>query len=91
MSNDRTVEDYNTDRMLRQAIERNFEIIGEALNRLSKIDHQLLLRISDYQRIISFRNILIHGYDAILGERVWDAVQNHLPNLMTEVEELLAP
>lgn len=91
MSNDRTVENYKTDRMLRQAIERNFEIIGEALNRLSKIDPQLLLRISDHQRIISFRNILIHGYDAILEERVWDAVQNHLPNLMTEVEELLAP
>lgn len=53
--------DYQADAMLRTAVERQFEIIGEALNNHSKVD-QDLASISDLSRIVAFRNILIHGY-----------------------------
>lgn len=74
--------------MLRSAVERQFEIIGEALNRLKKVDPGTLARISDYQRIIGFRNVLAHGYDVISDEIVWDVVENKLPRLGQEIEEI---
>lgn len=61
----RTLADYRGDRLLRQAIERNFEIIGEALRRLAARDAETAARIGDYRQIIAFRNILIHGYDLV--------------------------
>lgn len=73
----------------RAAVERKFEIIGEALNRLYREDDEALSQIRDYQRIIGFRNILAHGYDAIDQHLVWDAVQNHLPLLREDVERLI--
>jgi uncharacterized protein with HEPN domain len=53
--------DYESDELLRSAVERKFEIIGEALNRLRKISPGLLARIHEHRSIISFRNILVHG------------------------------
>ncbi len=75
--------------MAQAAVERKFEIIGEALNRISGSDAAILQRISDYQRIIGFRNVISHGYDVVDLEIVWDAVRNYLPVLIREVEELL--
>ena len=86
----RTLESFSSDRMLYQAVERNFEIIGEALNRLSKVDAEAAARISDYPQIISFRNVLIHGYDAIERSVVWEVIQGNLPALRREVEALLS-
>ncbi|HBY93643.1 MAG TPA: hypothetical protein DEP84_06680 [Chloroflexi bacterium] len=80
--------DYKADALLRSAVERQFEIIGEALNRLKKVDPGTLARISDYQRIIGFRNVLAHGYDVISDEIVWDVVENKLPRLGQEIEEI---
>ena len=74
--------------MLRSAIERQFEIIGEALNRLKRLDPETAVRISDYQRIIDFRNVLAHGYDVVSDQVVWDIVQNKLPDLRREIDEL---
>ena len=86
---EKTFHDYENDRMLQSAVERQFEIIGEALSRLSKIDPDTASKISHFQRIISFRNILIHGYDIIENVVVWDVIQQDLPKLHNQVENLL--
>ena len=72
------------------ATERQFEIIGEALRRLSKDDPACAAQIHEHQRIIAFRNILIHGYADVDDRVVWDVLQTKLPTLLREVEGLLA-
>lgn len=81
--------DYEGDAMLRAAVEREFEIIGEALAQLARLDDELAARISEHRRIIAFRNILIHGYDQVDDRLVWDIVQSRLPVLHREVTALL--
>lgn len=85
----RTLEDYRSDGMLRSAVERNFEIIGEAMNRIAKQDPETAVDIGDHARIIAFRNILVHGYDLIDDQQVWKVVQEQLPTLQQQVETLL--
>jgi len=80
--------DYQDDILLRSAVERQFEIIGEALNRLKKVDPGILARISDYGRIIGFRNVLAHGYDIISDEIVWDIVESKLPGLRQDIDDI---
>lgn len=81
--------DYTSDPLLRSATERQFGIIGEAISRLARIDEPTAARITDYRRIISFRNVLIHEYDSVENQVVWDALQYRLPVLVFEVEALL--
>jgi uncharacterized protein with HEPN domain len=78
---------YLSDKMLRRAIEREFEIIGEAMSRILKIDPDF--SISSKRQIISMRNRVIHGYDKIDDEIVWGTIQRHLPKLKIEIEEYL--
>jgi uncharacterized protein with HEPN domain len=66
----KTFTDYTANAMLRAAVERQFEIIGEALNQMLKREPALALRLSDHRRIIAFRNCLIHGYADIDDEVV---------------------
>ena len=82
-------EDYFRNRLLRQAVESNFEIIGEAMGRLAREDPETAKRIGDYERIIAFRNVLIHGYDLVNDEFVWDTVQSKVPALLAEIEGLI--
>ena len=89
LSRGRSLEDYTRDRMLRQTIERNFEIIGEAMNRITKLDPQVAASIGDHSRIIAFRNALAHGYDLIEDDRVWSVVRNGLPMLLSAVQALI--
>ncbi len=83
-------EDYKTESMLRSAVERQFEIIGEALNQMLRLDPRLEGRISHSARIVAFRNRLIHGYAAVADDVVWGVVEAYLPLLAQEVEGLLA-
>jgi uncharacterized protein with HEPN domain len=76
--------------LLRSAVERQFIIIGEALNRLDKLDAAIASQITDCSKIIGFRNVLVHGYEVIDDQIVWNTVKNHLPNLKHQVENLLA-
>ncbi len=85
----KSIVDYHTDVLLRSAIERQFEIVGEALRRLSKDDPASAARVHEHQRIIAFRNILIHGYAEVDDRIVWDILQTKLPTLRREVEALL--
>ncbi len=78
---------YLNDKMLRRAIEREFEIIGEALNRIDKLEPSI--KISSKKQIISVRNKVIHGYDKIDNEIIWGIIVRHLPALKIEIESLL--
>lgn len=86
----RTFADYQADAMLRAAVERQLEIIGEALSKLACLDADLVARVSEHRRIIAFRNILIHGYADVDHRLVWDIVETKLPVLRSEIESLLA-
>ncbi len=81
--------DYEAEEMLRDAVERKFEIIGIALAELAARDEALANRISDYQKIIAFRNILAHGYAHIDNATVWDIVVDNLPLLARQVDAYL--
>lgn len=85
----KTLEDYSRDRLLRQAVERNLEIVGEAVGRLRRYDPDTASRLSEHERIVAFRNVLIHGYDLVDDELVWDTIQTKLPVLLAEIENLL--
>jgi uncharacterized protein with HEPN domain len=82
-------QEYAKNPMVRSAVERQLTV-GESLNKLSQIDPAVASRVSaDYRQIISFRNVLIHDYDAILDEVVWGVVETRLPPLLQEVETML--
>jgi len=81
---------YQNNPVTKRAVERDFEIIGEALNRIKYTDNELLDKISEHRRIIEFRNILIHGYDIVDEAIVWQAVTNHLPILVREINEIMS-
>ena len=80
---------YALNSMAQAACERKFEIIGEALNQLSKVDPVLASKISDLPQIIAFRNQLIHGYAKIKASTVWTVIEDSLPPLLKCVCELL--
>lgn len=78
---------YQQDTRTKRAIERNIEIIGEALNRITLRD--ATFNISHARKIIDTRNRIIHGYDSVSDEIIWSILTNHLPILKTEIEEIL--
>lgn len=86
----KTFDDYMADAMLRAAVERQFEIIGEALVQLTKRDSTVAARIGEHQRIIAFRNVLIHGYSNVDNLLVWGVVESKLDALRRDVTKLLA-
>ncbi|MBF0117273.1 MAG: DUF86 domain-containing protein [Desulfobacterales bacterium] len=85
---DKEYVDYEESSLLQAAIERKFEIIGEALIRIRNIDSEFIENITDYRRIIGFRNVIAHGYDIIENNMVWSAIKNHVPKLKDDVKKL---
>ena len=85
----KSIGDYERDIMLRSAVERQFTIIGEAMAQLARFDADVAARISDYPRIIGFRNVLIHGYADVDDAPAWGVLEADLPKLIAEARALL--
>jgi uncharacterized protein with HEPN domain len=82
-------DDYCKDDLLRSGVERKFEIIGEALNKIRKDTPEFQNRIRGHRDIISFRNILAHGYDSVDDRIVWGIIEEDLEHLLEDVQGLL--
>jgi uncharacterized protein with HEPN domain len=80
---------YAADPMLRSAVERQLEIVGEALAQLARTDPAVASQIGEYRRIIAFRNILIHGYAEIDHRIVWNVLELKLPAVLSQASNLL--
>ena len=81
-------DEYCKDIILKRAIERDLEIIGEAINRILVIDP--VFPIQNARRIVGLRNQIIHAYENISDENIWGIIINHLPILKLEVDKLLS-
>ncbi|WP_460546456.1 HepT-like ribonuclease domain-containing protein, partial [Echinicola sediminis] len=79
---------YRENLMLKRAVERDLEIIGEAINRILKKDDSFEKIITNAKSIIGLRNQVIHGYDTISDENIWSIIIYHIPKLKKEVEKL---
>lgn len=85
--NDFSFSFYSTNILVKRAVERNLEIIGEAMNRILREDADF--PIENAYRIVGLRNQIIHGYDMVSDENIWAILQNHLPKLKNEVNQLI--
>ena len=86
---DMDIAAYDNNALVQAAVERKFEMIGEALNQLSKLNAPMAARLPDLPQIVAFRNQLIHGYATVNPGTVWTIAHNSLPNLITAVQGLL--
>lgn len=80
---------YAASPLVRSAVERKFEIAGEALAQLAKLDVALAARVPSLAQIVAFRNQLIHGYAVVNHSTVWNVIQTALPALLACVQALL--
>jgi uncharacterized protein with HEPN domain len=85
----KSFEEYAADALLRSGVERQLTIVGEALNRLTKIEPSLASSVTDARQIIAFRNILVHGYDIVRNDVVWGILETDLAALSRDVDTLL--
>lgn len=87
----KTLDQYRKDELLRSGVERQLEILGEALNRALADEPTLEKRIPEARRIVGIRNRIIHGYDSVDDEIIWDVVSSKLrpltETLKKEVEK----
>jgi uncharacterized protein with HEPN domain len=90
-SSGRSLDEFLTDKQFRMAVERGFEIIGEALSQLHKLEPAVAESLTDWRAIIGFRNVLIHGYGQVDHTKTWDILQSELPMLQRELGALLKP
>ena len=85
----RSLDDYEADAMLRSAVERQFEIIGEALRQLTDLAPEIAASIPACRRVVAFRNQLAHGYFAIRHDVVWAIATTDLLPILEELRVLL--
>ncbi len=83
---DKLFSDFQNDRGLQLIVERELEIMGEALARLRRDHPELAERVNDIHKIIALRNVLAHGYDILELEILWDIVENKIPPLKEDIE-----
>lgn len=83
----KTFQAYQNNLKTKRAVERNIEIIGEAMNRILNLDESV--QLSNSRKIVDARNRIIHGYDAVSDDIIWGIVIRHLPQLKSEIELLL--
>ncbi|MFT3796583.1 DUF86 domain-containing protein [Flavobacterium sp.] len=86
---DKSLKSYKDDIILKRAVERNLEIIGEAVNRIKQRDAEFISLITEANSIIGLRNHVIHSYDNVSDENIWSILNDHLPTLKKEVDELI--
>lgn len=86
----KTFGEYQDDVLLRSAVERQFEIVGESLSQLAKSNADMAAQVPELPRIVAFRNILIHGYANVDDALVWQVLTDKLPQLESAVRALLA-
>lgn len=84
-----SAEEYLASSLVQSATERKFEVIGEALNQLARVDAALAGRVPELAQIVAFRNQLIHGYALVNPSTVWNIVQGSSPGLLSCVQHLL--
>ena len=87
LGDERNFFNYRSNLMLKRAVEREFEIIGEAINRILKEDENFV--ISNARRIVNLRNHIIHAYDNVSDEIIWSIIIREVPNLKIEINNLL--
>ena len=86
----KSLAEYESDDLLRSAVERQFEIVGEALNQLSRVDATVATTIEVLPRIVAFRNVLVHGYASVDNRIVWGVIEASLPSLRAAINQLLS-
>ena len=82
-------DEYASDILLKSAVERQFGIIGEALSKVKKEEPNLLDQIRESEKIIAFRNVVVHGYDIISDQMVWDIVSTKIDNLLEDCKQII--
>lgn len=87
LGEERNFKRYESNKLLRRAVEREFEIIGEAVNRIMKLDPDV--NISNSRRIVNLRNWVIHAYDNVDHVIIWGIIDKDLPLLKEQVSNLL--
>ena len=89
LTKDKTVDDYKNDRIFRSALERELQIIGEAMLQLDRMSPEMVEKISEHRSIIGFRHVLVHGYDSLDPDTVWNVVETKIALLLEQAKELL--
>ncbi|MBW6468686.1 MAG: DUF86 domain-containing protein [Anaerosomatales bacterium] len=87
---DRSFSQYCEDLMLRSAVERQFEILGEAMSRALRAEPDIERELVGARTVVDFRNVIAHGYDLLSDRTVWDVATTHLPALRDRVAGLLS-
>ena len=89
LTKDKTVNDYKNDRVFRSALERELQIIGEAMLQLDRVSPEMVEEISEHRNIMGFRHVLVHGYDSLDPNTVWNVVETKITVLLRQSKELL--
>ena len=87
VNREKRFDEYSKDTILKRAIERDLEIVGEAINRILAVESDF--PIKNARRIVGLRNQIIHGYDSVSDENIWGIIINHLPQLKIEIDDLI--